>query len=109
MLCVDLGYDTYDYLPDSRVKYPFVFVGEQFKQNERNHKDSLNGKTQVTVHVWHNSPRRRGTTARMMANIEKAILTEYGHNATAVNTWMLIDSSTGSDLLHGVLEVEIKY
>lgn len=109
MASVELGYDTYDYLPDHRADYPFVFIGEQFKVDTWRHKDHLNGQTQVTVHVWHNDWRRRGTVADMMAEIELAVRELYRFNVLGVNTQMLTDNSTGSDLLHGVLEIEIKF
>lgn len=109
MLSENLGYDTHDYLPGSRADYPFVFIGEQFKQDIREHKDYLNGQTQVTAHVWHNSPRKRGTVMKMMSNIEQAVREKYRFDVQNVNTQMFIDNSTESDLLHGVLEIDIKY
>lgn len=109
MLSVSLGYDTYDYLPDSQADYPFVFIGESFKQDIRRHKDYLNGQTQVTVHVWHNDWKQRGTVMQMMTNIEQAVREKYHMNVQGVDTQVLTDNSTGSNLLHGVLEINIKY
>ena len=77
MKCVSLGYEVYDYLPSMEVGYPFVFIGEQFKQNERIHKDYLNARTQVTVHVWHNYPRKRGELSGMMDSIEGIVRLDY--------------------------------
>lgn len=108
-LSAGLGYVTYDYLPDERASYPFVFIGEQFKQDVREHKDYLNGQTQVTVHVWHNDWKQRGTVMDMMAEIEQKVRERYRFNVLGVDTQVLTDNSTGSDLLHGILEVEIKY
>lgn len=109
MLSKRMGYDTYDYLPNDTVEYPFVFIGEQFKQDIREHKDYLSGQTQVTVHVWHNDWRKRGTVSRMMAEIERVVRDLYRFDVQGVNTQVLTDNSTGSDLLHGVLEIDIKY
>lgn len=109
MLSVGLGYNTYDYLPDESADYPFVFIGESFNQSERVHKDYLNGQTQVTVHVWHNDWKQRGTVTNMMAEIERVVRDLYRFDVQGVNTQMLTDNSTGSDLLHGILEIDIKY
>ncbi len=110
MLSVALfGEDSvYDYLPDG-VPYPFVFIGEQFKQDERVHKDYLNGRTQITVHFWHDNHRQRGTLSRMMYELEKNLQQEYKAELLEVNTQMLPDNSTGKELMHGILEVNIKF
>lgn len=108
MLCVDLGYDVYDYLPGD-VDYPFVFIGEQFKQDERINKDKLNKSTQVTVHLYHNNYRQRGTFTTMMNNIERAIRSEYRHCGELIDTQILFDNSTNTPLLHGILETNINY
>ncbi len=109
MASVELGYDTYDYLPDERVDYPFVFIGEQFKQDERIHKDSLNGRTQITVHVWHNDYKKRGYLSNMMTELEHAVRNKFGMRLLQSDTRIIVDSSTGSDLLHGIIDFNIKY
>lgn len=109
MLCVDLGYDVYDYMPDSRASYPFVFIGEQFQQDNRKQKDYLNGRTQVTVHVWHNDPYKRGSFVRMMDNIETKVRRHYKADLANVTSQKLNDNSTSQDLLHGVLEFDINF
>ncbi|MDN6670661.1 MAG: hypothetical protein L0L07_00050 [Staphylococcus equorum] len=110
MACVGLfgNENVYDYLPGD-VGYPFVFVGEQFKQNDRKHKDYLNGSTQVTVHVWHNDYKKRGTLSDMMTQIEEAIQLKYGSKADNIDTQIITDTSTGAELLHGIVEVSINY
>lgn len=109
MKCVSLGYEVYDYLPSMEVGYPFVFIGEQFKQNERIHKDYLNARTQVTVHVWHNNPRKRGELSGMMDSIEGIVRLDYKSRLKEANTQIIGDNTTGTDLLHGVLDFNITY
>lgn len=91
------------------VPYPFVFVGEQLKQDVLIHKDYRNGETQVTVHVWHDNHKKRGTLSTMASNIETAVKEKYGYRVIEANFQMLPNSSTGADLLHGIVEFNIKY
>lgn len=109
MISVGLGYDTYDYLPDERTNYPFVFIGEQFKQDDRIHKDSLNGRTQITVHVWHNDYKKRGDLSNMMNQIEQKVRKKYEMRLLQANMQIIVDRSTGTDLLHGMIDLDIKY
>ena len=111
MICVGVYGEAmvFDYLPEASTPYPFIFIGEQFKQNERLHKDYLNGVTQVTVHYWHNNPRKRGSLATMMDMIEISVYQVYKGNIRSVDTDILIDNSTGSDLIHGVQTFSITF
>jgi hypothetical protein len=108
VLCSSLGYDVYDYLPGD-VNYPFVFIGNSFKQDERIQKDYLNGQTQVVVHVWHDDYKKRGTLSTMLGAIETAVRGKYKHDLAEANTQVIADNSTGADLLHGIIEFNIKY
>lgn len=109
MICVELfgGEMVYDYLPGD-ADYPFVFIGEQFSHNERWHKDNLDKQTQVTVHIYHNNWRQRGTVTKMMFDIEKSIIKEFGINGELITTQLLPDNSTGTSLMHATLEPDIK-
>lgn len=104
---LELGYSVYDYLPDS-AEYPFVVLGEQFSQPTREHKDYRNKNVQTTVHVWHNDWRQRGTLSSMMREIELAIIRAFGVDGEDISIRILPDNSTGSDLLHGILETDIR-
>ena len=110
-LCVALfgASNVYDYLPPADVEYPFVFVGEQFAQSYREHKDGRSKNTQVTVHVWHNNPRRRGELSSMMGQIETAIVNRFGVNGEDISSQVIEDNSTSVPLMHGILETEIKF
>lgn len=110
-LCVGLfgAKDVYDYLPPAGVEYPFVFIGEQFAQSYREHKDGRSKATQVTVHVWHNNPRKRGELSGMMGQIETAIVNRFGVNGEDISSQVIADNSTSVPLMHGILETEIKF
>ena len=104
----ELGYSVYSYLPDSKAEYPFVVLGEQFSQSVRTNKDRRNKDVQTTIHVWHNDWRQRGTVSKMLREIELAIIREYGVDGEDIAIQINPDNSTGSDLLHGILETDIR-
>lgn len=110
-ICVDLvdNVTVYDYLPPNDVEYPFIFIGEQFKQNYRENKDRLSKTTQITIHVYHNDPYSRGTLAGIMASIESSIIATFGVRGERINTQVLADNSTNTPLLHGIIEAEIEF
>ena len=99
---------VYDYIPPEGTAYPFVRIGEQFKQSNRVHKDDLNGDTQLTLHFWHDSVRQRGTLTSMMYEAEQAIREEYGARADDITNRVMEDTTTSVTLLHGVVEMNIK-
>lgn len=109
-ICVALyGASVYEYLPPDNTNYPFVHLKSQFKQDLDVHKDFLNGRTQVIVDVWHNDTDFRGTVATMMGNIETSVRVKYKRNLLEANTQIITDNSTGKELLHGIIEFNIKY
>lgn len=110
MVCVELfGEDkVYDYMPDD-AEFPLVLVGEQFKQNDRTHKDYLNGQTQVTVHFWTNNPKRQGTLKSMVYDLEKEVQLKYKMRLLEANLQLVPDNSTGKDLLHGALDINVSF
>ena len=109
-LCVGLfGQDSvYDYIPPENTAFPFIRIGEQFKQNRRLHKNDLNGDTQITLHFWHDNVRQRGTLTKMMSDVENAVINQYGVRGEDINTRVIDDNTTSVTLLHGILEINIK-
>ena len=110
--CLNLGYDTYDYLPAKDAKYPFVFVGEIFQQ-DRHTKSGLFGDIQATVHIYNDRKKRRETTT-----MRDTIKHELYKVKRAGNIYLrlkrgtgqiLIDNSTPEPLLHGILELEFTF
>lgn len=104
-----LPYDFYDYSPSETAKYPFVYLSEMFKQDVHLQKDYLNGQVQITAHVWHNDPCKRGTVMTMMDDCEYAVRSFFGGYVENINTQIITDGSTGRELLHGVVEFVINY
>lgn len=110
--CESLGYDTYDYLPMEEVAYPFVFVGEDSSTDLPN-KTAIHGSYRLTLHVY-NRYRKRGTTTEMIMNIKGALrelkqVQGFFVSVVNVNDQMLIDNTTNTPLLHGVLDIEFYF
>ena len=99
---------VYDYIPPEGTPFPFIRVGEVFKQNRRIHKQDLDGDMQVSLHFWHDSTRQRGTFTKMMYDAEVALIGEYGVRGEDINSRVVEDNTTAVTLLHGILEINIK-
>ena len=109
VLLENLGYPVFNYLPSGERGFPLLHLGEQFKQNERLHIDKLNGRTQLTVHVWHNDVRQEGTVMGITYQVEQMFLKEFGIKGEDISTEIVVDDSTDSRLLHGIINVNIQY
>ena len=110
----DLEYDVYDtFLPPEGTLYPFIFIADS-QQTDTQTKSAVMGNVYQTIHVWHNSPKQRGTVSQMLLDIKKVC---YKLKHTENFAWMIQnvnqrifpDKTTKTPLLHGVLEVEFKF
>lgn len=112
IISLGLGYKTYDYLPDNKAELPFVYIGEQFSQDRAN-KSTVHGNVQQTIHVYGNH-RQRQLVAEMVGKLRYKIR-ELKHTdsfnvpVVNMNDQTLIDNSTTTTLIHGILEVEFSF
>lgn len=111
---IERGYDVYDgALPPDGTPYPFLYLGESRQRDEAN-KSAIFGRVYQTVHVWHDSPRRRGTVSALLGAVKQAARA-LGHSASyawhlrAAEGRILTDTTTTTPLLHGVLELEFQF
>ena len=112
-ICTKLGYTVYDYLPPDGVAYPFVFVGEQYSNDQAN-KSAVFGTVNQTVHIYHDDYNKRGTTTTMMdaikTEVRKLKSTPHFHvRVRSVDDQILTDNTTDTPLLHGVIEIAIQF
>lgn len=109
-----LGYAVYDgELPPDNTPYPFVYLGDN-TQSDRASKSALFGNVYQVIHVWHNSPGKRGTVSKMLLDIKTAcrkIEQTENFSCMVVNQTQRIitDTTTKTPLLHGILDVEFKF
>lgn len=103
------------FMPPDGTPYPFIYLAENYSTDVRT-KSKLNGRVVQTIHVWHNSPMKRGTASLMMLGIKDIIrtiehdgTTNYGWIIQDVTQRILNDNTTKTPLLHGILEVELYF
>ena len=104
------GYAVYDsVLPPKDTPYPFIYLGD-FRQSDTALKGAVIGNVYPTIHVWHNSPKKRGTASQMMLDI-KTICRQiqktenFSWLLNSVNQRIITDTTTKQPLLHGILEL----
>lgn len=111
-LSLSLGYETFDFLPANSVEYPFVYVGEQFDVDTAN-KSTITGVVTQRIHVYHDYT-MRGELATMINKIKyelrelKSTDSFYIH-IRGISSQLLQDNTTAQSLLHGIIEVELKF
>lgn len=109
-----LGYDVYDgMLPPEDTPYPFVYLGD-CRQDDDTNKSAVFGNVYQTIHVWSNNPSNRGTVSSMLLAIKKVCrkiehTDKFAWLLRNVNQRIIIDTTTKTPLLHGVIEVEYKF
>ena len=107
-------YSVYDgYMPPEDTPYPFVYLADSQMIDSPN-KTKINGRVFQTIHVWHNSPMKRGTVSAMMLNIKNIArsikaTTNFHWMVRSVDQRILADNTTKKPLLHGVVEIEFYF
>ena len=117
---LSLGFDTYDYLPADSASYPFVYVGEQINQDFKT-KRFLYGEVQQSVHIYaiqRNGEQPDGTNRNEFTGIMDQLKVEmrkikrtdnFKILKQSINDQVLLDTSTSTALLHGVVEVRFLF
>lgn len=109
-----LGYDVYDgFLPPDNTPYPFVYLGDSHQLDDAN-KTAVFGSVHQTIHVWSDSPKRRGTVSKMLLAIKNVCrrlehTENFAWGVRNANQRIISDTTTNQPLLHGMLEVEFKF
>lgn len=108
------GYDVYDgYLPPEDTPYPFVYLADSHQVDDAN-KTAIFGNVYQTIHIWHDSPRKRGTVSETLGGIKRLCrllhyTPSFAWDVRNINQRILTDTTTNTPLLHGLLEVEFKF
>ena len=108
------GYDVYDgFMPPDDTPYPFVYLADSHQVDAEN-KSAIFGDVYQTIHVWHDSPKRRGTVSGMLGNIKALCRSiratdNFAWSVRSVDQRILTDTTTKTPLLHGLLDVGFKF
>lgn len=109
-----MGYDVYDgFLPPKNTPYPFVYLADSTQIDEEN-KTAIFGRVSQTIHVWHNSPKQRGTVSKILLDAKSVCrrlqkTDNFSWFVRDVNQRILSDDTTKQPLLHGILSVEFSF
>lgn len=108
------GYDVYDgAMPPVNTPYPFVYLADSQQIDDEN-KSAIFGNVYQTIHVWHNSPTKRGTISAMIGTLKSLCrqlhyTPSFAWSVSGVDQRILTDTTTASPLLHGVLYMTFKF
>lgn len=108
------GYAVYDgFLPPENTPYPFVYLGD-FQQTDSANKSAVFGFVYPTIHIWSDTPKKRGTLSKMLLDI-KTVCREIEHTKnfawmlTGMNQRIIPDNTTKTPLMHGVIEPTFQF
>lgn len=105
------GFAVYDgVLPPENTPYPFVYLAD-FQQTNNMLKNAITGIVYPVIHVWHNTPKQRGTVSQMLQTLFSVCYriertTNYSWSLRNCNSRIITDTTTKTPLLHGILEPE---
>ena len=98
-------------MPPENTPYPFVYLADAI-QTDMDLKGAVIGEGSITVHVWHDDPKARGTVSDMMLRIKRRARTI---EKTKDRAWMIrnnltsqriiADTTTKAPLLHGIVSL----
>ena len=109
-----MEYDVYDgFLPPKNTPYPFIYLADSTQIDEEN-KTAIFGRVSQTIHVWHNSPKQRGTVSKIILDAKSVCrrlqkTDNFSWFVRDVNQRILSDDTTKQPLLHGILSVEFSF
>ena len=108
------GYRVFDgSIAPEDAKYPFICMGESQQADDQN-KTSVFGTVYQTLHVWHNDMRKRGELSGILLAIKQICrrleqTKNFDWIVKDVDQRILIDTTTNTPLLHGVLNITYKF
>ena len=103
----DTGVGVYDtILPPKDTPYPFIYLADCSECDQAT-KNEIIGETNLTLKVWHDNIRQRGTVSGILADI-KNICRSIEHMQRPTQR-ILPDNTTKQPLLMGVLVVGYKF
>lgn len=112
--CLDNNYSTYPYKPLNDIPYPFIEVGDALLIPKAT-KSALLGSVSLTLHIWCEGAKRRqasdiiNTLLIAIKEIRNTETLRWLIPVNQCNMQIMQDTSTGTVLWHGVLEVTAQF
>jgi hypothetical protein len=101
--------DVYDgTLPPDGTPYPFIYLGESLgiKKQVKGSGTCSVGSMTLTLHVYHNNVRQRGTLSGITEDIEAVCYSLESAVCTGFSVQILPDETTAEPLLHAVITAD---
>jgi|SRR5690625_1750159 len=110
--CLDLGYETFDYLPPSSQSLPFVHIGEQFSQ-DRPTKTVIFGDVQQTINIYHKITGRPELT-KMVLDLKRELRKikkthDFEWDLRELSDQIIDDSTDNIPLKRAIIEVNYTF
>src|SRR5690625_507550 len=110
--CLELGYDTFDYLPPSSQSLPFVHIGEQFSQ-DRFTKFTIFGDVQQTINIYHDKT-KRAELVKMVLDLKKELrkiknTNDFEWTLRELSDQIIDDTTDNIPLKRAIIEVNYTF
>lgn len=108
------GHTVYDgFLPPDGTPYPFDYLGDCQQIDDAN-KSAIFGTVHLTIHLWMDDPKKRGTASAMLLEIKDVCrkiehTPNFAWSVRNINQRLFADTTTKTPLLHGVIEAEFVF
>lgn len=107
------GWNLYDCLPGRGTRYPFIFIGEQYGGNKPVKAGRI-GTVEQSVHFYSDDKKRRGDVSAAMGEfiamaMELRRTYSYNVDCSDYRSQVIWDNTTGTPLIHGILEFTVNY
>lgn len=102
---------TFDYLPDAKTKYPFIYIGDAYDNQRINH--DVIGEMLQTVHIY-GLRTQRSEIDKIVTKLhdEMMILRQsngYGFHVKGFSYQSTHDNTDVQPLIHGIIDITYTY
>lgn len=120
----EYGEDTvFDgFMPPEETPYPFIYLADSQQTDDYGNKTAIFNNVYQAIHIWNDTPRKRGTVSNMALKIKNiARRLEYTNNykweindikqrilVDTTKQKSLVDTADSTPLMHIILELEFK-
>ena len=101
------------FMPPEKTTYPFIYLADSQQTDDYSNKTAIFNNVYQTIHIWNDSPKKRGTVSNMALKIKNIVrrleyTSNYKWEIRNIEQRILEDTTTKTPLMHVVLELEFK-
>ncbi len=107
----DMVFDGF--MPPEETPYPFIYLADSQQIDDYGNKTMILGSVYQTIHIWNDSPKKRGTVSNIASKIKYIArtledTTNFKWKIKNITQRFLEDTTTKTPLMHVVLELEFE-